>query len=111
MEQIYHQLQKNYDTRLDYRKANDFHYGEMEMRRLEPPSDGRFLSVRRRIPRWLNLLTLYRLASTIIERHLKVQGTANPYDPRYTEYFEQRRCFAWRVGGNTRATALAPTTS
>jgi len=38
VEQIYHQLQKNYDSRLDYRKANDFHYGEMEMRRLEPPS-------------------------------------------------------------------------
>ncbi|MFZ1086473.1 MAG: hypothetical protein WAN35_16035 [Terracidiphilus sp.] len=63
VEQIYHQLQKNYDSRLDYRKANDFHYGEMEMRRLEPPSGGRFLSLRRRIPRWLNLLSLYRLAS------------------------------------------------
>ena len=63
VEQIYHQLQKNYDSRLDYRKANDFHYGEMEMRRLEPPSSGPFLSLRRRIPRWLNLLTLYRLAS------------------------------------------------
>jgi hypothetical protein len=63
VEQIYHQLQKNYDTRLDYRKANDFHYGEMEMRRLEPPTEGPFLRLRRMIPRWLNLLTLYRLAS------------------------------------------------
>ena len=35
VEQIYHQLKKNYDARLDYRKANEFHYGEMEMRRLE----------------------------------------------------------------------------
>ena len=30
------------------------------------------------------VLTLYRMASTTIERHIKVRGTANPYDPRYT---------------------------
>jgi hypothetical protein len=29
--------------------------------------------------------------------HIKVRGEANPYDPVYTEYFEQRRCFAWRT--------------
>jgi RNA-directed DNA polymerase len=28
------------------------------------------------------VLTLYRMASTTIERHLKVRGSANPYDPR-----------------------------
>jgi hypothetical protein len=28
---------------------------------------------------------------------LKVRGAANPYDPIYSEYFAQRRCFAWRV--------------
>jgi len=43
------------------------------------------------------VLKLYRMASTKIERHIKVQGAANPYDPNYTEYFDQRRCFAWRV--------------
>jgi len=43
------------------------------------------------------VLTLYRMASTKIERHIKVQGAANPYDPRYTDYFAKRRCFAWRV--------------
>jgi RNA-directed DNA polymerase len=43
------------------------------------------------------VLSLYRMASTTIERHLKVRGTANPYDPRYTQYFAQRRCFAWRI--------------
>ncbi len=43
------------------------------------------------------VLQIYRLASTTIERHIKVRGAANPYDPRYTEYFEKRRCFAWRV--------------
>jgi RNA-directed DNA polymerase len=43
------------------------------------------------------VLALYRTAKTIIQRHIKVRGEANPYDRRYTEYFEQRRCFAWRV--------------
>jgi RNA-directed DNA polymerase len=43
------------------------------------------------------VLKLYRLASTRIERHIKVRGQAHPYDPQYTQYFEQRRCFAWCV--------------
>jgi len=43
------------------------------------------------------VLSLYRMASTQIQRHIKVRGAANPYDPRYTDYFHQRRCFAWRV--------------
>ena len=50
------------------------------------------------------VLSLYRMASTTIERHLKVRGTANPYDPRYTQYFAQRRCFAWRTRGTSRHT-------
>ena len=47
-------------------------------------------------------LNLYQMASTSIERHIKVQGAANPYDPRYTEYFEKRQCFIWRVRWGTR---------
>ena len=50
------------------------------------------------------VLALYRIAKTVIERHIKVRGEANPYDPQYTEYFERRRCFAWRTlypGGKT----------
>ncbi len=43
------------------------------------------------------VLKVYSMANTKIERHLKVRGAANPYDPTYTEYFDQRRCFAWRV--------------
>lgn len=43
------------------------------------------------------VLKLYRMASTLIQRHLKVRGVAHPYDPNYTEYFQNRRCFAWRV--------------
>jgi RNA-directed DNA polymerase len=43
------------------------------------------------------VLRVYRLAETIIERHIKVRGAANPYDPQDVEYFEKRRCFAWRT--------------
>ena len=43
------------------------------------------------------VLKLYSIAHTQIERHIKVKGAANPFDPTYTEYFDQRRCFAWRV--------------
>jgi len=43
------------------------------------------------------VLRLYQIARTIIERHIKVRADANPYDPGYTEYFEKRRCFAWRT--------------
>ncbi len=43
------------------------------------------------------VLQLYRMASTTIERHIKVRGQANPYDLAYTDYFQKRRCFAWRV--------------
>ena len=43
------------------------------------------------------VLALHRVARTIIERHIKVRGEATPFDPRYTEYFERRRSFAWRT--------------
>ena len=43
------------------------------------------------------VLRLYSIARTVLEWHIKVKGEANPYDPDYTEYFERRRCFAWRT--------------
>ena len=43
------------------------------------------------------VLRLHSPRQTAIERHIKVRGEANPYDPAYTEYFERRRCFAWRT--------------
>ena len=43
------------------------------------------------------VLKVYRLGDTIPERHIKVRGEATPYDPVYVEYFEKRRCFAWRT--------------
>ena len=50
------------------------------------------------------VLKLYLLASTKIERHIRVRGDANPYDPRYTEYFQKRRSFI----GRTRWAAIKP---
>jgi hypothetical protein len=44
---------------------------------------------------------------TAIERHIKVKGEANPYDPRYTEYFERRRSFMGRVLYSGRKTGQA----
>jgi RNA-directed DNA polymerase len=43
------------------------------------------------------VLRLYSIARTVLDWHIKVRGEANPYDPVYTEYFERRRCFAWRT--------------
>jgi RNA-directed DNA polymerase len=56
------------------------------------------------------VLRLYRMASTAIQRHIKVRGLANPYDPKDTEYFEKRRCFFWRVrwGGRKSASDSRP---
>jgi len=54
------------------------------------------------------VLALYRVASTQIERHLKVRGTANPYDPKDTEYFQKRRCLAWRVRWSRRTPTTVP---
>lgn len=41
IEELYHQLKKNYDDRQDYWTAGDFHYGEMEMKRLATSGSGR----------------------------------------------------------------------
>ncbi len=54
------------------------------------------------------VLTLYRMSSTRIERHIKVKGAANPYDPLYVDYFAKRRCFAWRVRALRAPLAAAP---
>ncbi|MGA3371964.1 MAG: pentapeptide repeat-containing protein [Terracidiphilus sp.] len=61
--QIYQQLKKNYDSRLDYWTANEFHFGEMEMKRLAGPTRGRPLGLRQWLHRNLSLVALYRWAS------------------------------------------------
>jgi uncharacterized protein YjbI with pentapeptide repeats len=71
VEQIYHQLKKNYDSRLDYWTANEFHFGEMEMKRQAGPADGWFLSLRRWLYRKLSLVALYRWASDYGNNYVK----------------------------------------
>jgi RNA-directed DNA polymerase len=60
------------------------------------------------------VLALHRAASTKIQRHVKIKGAANPYDPRYDTYFEQRRRFhRWRQRcdkGNASTPQPAPLT-
>lgn len=35
-------------------------------------------------------IILEKMSSVVIERHLKIQADANPYDPKYEQYFEKR---------------------
>ena len=55
------------------------------------------------------VLRLCSIAKTVIERHIKVRGEANPYDPVYTKYFERRRCSARRTLPCKRTGKLVPT--
>lgn len=71
VEQIYHQLKKNYDARLDYRKANDFHFGEMEMRRLEVRTYPKLLKPWGWLRPWLGPEALYRWASNYGNGYVK----------------------------------------
>ena len=63
IKQIYQQLKKNYDSRLDYGTANEFHFGEMEMKRLAVPTAGRLLWLRQWWHPRLSFVALYRWAS------------------------------------------------
>jgi uncharacterized protein YjbI with pentapeptide repeats len=74
---LYQQLKKNYDDKRDYWTAGDFHYGEMEMKRLATPqpnrlsrwlknmglAGSRFEVFRRRWHRNVGLAALYKYAS------------------------------------------------
>jgi uncharacterized protein YjbI with pentapeptide repeats len=66
--EIYQQLKKNYDERKDYWTAGDFHYGEMEMKRLHSRS-------RRPWVRWLHrnlgLVAWYKYVSSHGESYLR----------------------------------------
>lgn len=68
IEELYQQLKKNYDDRKDYRTAGDFHFGEMEMKRL---SSARQLKISRWAHRNLGLVALYRFASHYGESYLR----------------------------------------
>ncbi|OFW31426.1 MAG: hypothetical protein A3J28_07195 [Acidobacteria bacterium RIFCSPLOWO2_12_FULL_60_22] len=58
--ELYQQLKKNFDDRRDYWTAGDFHYGEMEMKRVSSPRSNRVL---RWLHRSLGLAAWYKYAS------------------------------------------------
>jgi hypothetical protein len=66
--ELYQQLKKNYDDRRDYWTAGDFHYGEMEMKRLASP---RRNPVLRWLHRNLGLVAWYKYASDYGESYVK----------------------------------------
>ncbi|MEW6349055.1 MAG: pentapeptide repeat-containing protein [Thermodesulfobacteriota bacterium] len=61
IERLYRELKQNYEDRRDSDRAGDFHYGEKEMRRLNPDTP--------RGIRWL--LLLYRIFSGYGEKYLR----------------------------------------
>jgi uncharacterized protein YjbI with pentapeptide repeats len=66
--ELYQQLKKNYDDRKDYWTAGDFHYGEMEMKRLATPHPNRLSRwIGGKIAKWLGKVNpgfLARLAKS-----------------------------------------------
>jgi uncharacterized protein YjbI with pentapeptide repeats len=79
IEQVYHQLKKNYDDKGDYWTAGDFHYGEMEMKRMDDPKGGRLFKLRRWAHRRFGLVAWYKYASEYGEsytRSLVILGLA-----------------------------------
>jgi len=65
--ELYQQLKKNYDAKCDYRTAGDFHYGEMEMKRLSSPRRNKLL---RWLHRNLGLVAWYKYASEYGENYV-----------------------------------------
>ncbi|MGA8274057.1 MAG: hypothetical protein WB919_21020, partial [Candidatus Sulfotelmatobacter sp.] len=66
--ELYQQLKKNYDERQDYWTAGDFHYGEMEMRRLHSGGTSRLACW---IYRHLGLVAFYKYASQYGESYVR----------------------------------------
>jgi uncharacterized protein YjbI with pentapeptide repeats len=65
--ELYQQLKKNYDDRRDYWTAGDWHYGEMEMKRLSSPRRNRML---RWLHRKLGLVAWYKYVSEYGENYV-----------------------------------------
>ena len=50
---------------------------------------------RREHKQGMQQITLQKLGDIPIKRHVKIQGAANPYDPTWEEYFDQRLGLQW----------------
>jgi uncharacterized protein YjbI with pentapeptide repeats len=66
--ELYHELKKNYDESKDYWTAGDFHYGEMEMRRLHSPYRCKLL---RCLHRNLGLVAWHKIVSEYGESYVR----------------------------------------
>ena len=67
--------------------------------------------VTKQLNKLVNVIKIVELDPGVsVQRELllvKVRADANPYDPEYVEYFEKRRCFAWRTYPVGKARAFA----
>jgi RNA-directed DNA polymerase len=72
-------------------------YGWLKQRYFSHQGRFGFFALKRSSTGESRVLRWHSPRHTVMERHVKVRGEANPYDPVYTEYFERRRCFAWRT--------------
>ena len=66
--ELYQQLKKNYDERKDYWTAGDFHYGELEMKRLASRRKNKVL---RWLVQHLRLVAWYKYASHYGESYVR----------------------------------------
>ena len=66
--ETYQQLTKNYDDHRAFSIAGDFHYGEMEMKRLQSRRKGRFW---RRVHQHLRMVAWYKYASNYGESFVR----------------------------------------
>ena len=62
--ELYQQLKKNYDDKRDYWTAGDFHYGEMEMKRLATPQ-----------PNLLSRWIAGKIEKTLVSEKPKLSGS------------------------------------
>lgn len=53
--------------------------------------------------KWISLI---KVSDTPIRRHIKIQSEANPYDPKWSEYFKSRRILLMKENFNDRKTLL-----
>ena len=53
--------------------------------------DSTYFSVVEKTPEGSRRIILIHATSTKIERHIKIRGAANPFDPKDASYFVQRR--------------------
>ena len=97
--QIYQQLKKNFDSRLDYWTADKFHFGEMEMKRLDTPVEGPILSLRQWWHLHFSLVAFYRLGSSYGNSYRKplwlLVGLLALFSVLFSDHWLGTHCRSW----------------